>query len=209
LKGHPNSGNGQRPGSGLSRYPFHDFATCISNFSGIALNPTTAGSLHCVPNFLSVKLFQRFIKKESFGGGRSLIHHDNAGAAHKLHGHNPYWRDMEKGEKLRDGNPVGFLELFCGYHPDGVPSELITNPSTNLATNAFIETNLNRRNENIVFLVEDGPYAVHRAKGDADLATSAVVFINYSHEFWFLFLASGIFSKFWYRFVVVVQFCHV
>jgi hypothetical protein len=116
---------------------------------------------------------------------------------------------MEKREKLRDGNPVGFLELFCGYHPDGIPSELITNPSTNLTTNAFIETNLNRRNGNIVFLVEDGPYAVHRAKGDADLTTSAVVFIYSCYKLGFLFLASGIFSKFWYRFVVVVQFCHV
>jgi|TARA_B100000035_G_scaffold218685_1_gene187567 hypothetical protein len=116
---------------------------------------------------------------------------------------------MEKREKLKDGNPVGFLELFCGYHPDGIPSELITNPSTNLATNAFIETNLNRRNGDIVFLVEDGPYAVHRAKRDADLATSAVVFIYSCYKLGFLFLVPRIFRKFRYRFVVVVQFCHV
>ena len=111
-------------------------------------------------------------------------------------------------QAVGDFNLIGFFELCCWEHVDRVPCHLTAYTRADLTTNAFVKTNLNWRNGNIVFLNRNRFNAIYRTKWNTDLTARAVILITGSHHFGLFFLLCDFCRKGGDGFIVIVG-CHI
>ena len=104
---------------------------------------------------------------------------------------------------------VVLFKSFCAKHTYSIPGHFCTHSCTDLASRAFIKSNLNRRDRNLVFIFCYRFNAVYGTKGYTDLAPGAIVFINNSNELGAVGLFPCVVWKFRDPFKMVVFYWHV
>ena len=107
------------------------------------------------------------------------------------------------------GKTVVLFKSFCAKHTYSIPGHFCTHSCTDLASRAFIKSNLNRGDRNLVFIFCYRFNAVYGTKGYADLAPGAVVFINNSNELGAVGLFPCVVWKFRNSFEMIVYYWHV
>ena len=78
---------------------------------------------------------------------------------------------------------VVLFKSFRIKHTYRIPSHFRTHSGTDLASRAFIKTDLDWRYRNFIFIFCYRFNTVHRAKWYTGLTTGTVVFINNGHQF--------------------------
>ena len=76
---------------------------------------------------------------------------------------------------------IVLFKSFCAKHTYSIPGHFCTHSCTDLASRAFIKSNLNRRDRNLVFIFCYRFNAVYGTKRHTDLAPCTIVFVNNSN----------------------------
>lgn len=107
------------------------------------------------------------------------------------------------------GKTVVLFKSFCAKHTYSIPGHFCTDSGTDLASRAFIKSNLDRWNRDLVFIFCYRFNTVYRTKWNTDLTPCTVIFVHNSNQLWPVGFFPCVIWKLRDSFKVIVYYWHV